>query len=204
MRFSRTSKALGMVAIAALALTGCGAGGAGCRRWPATLPATRAIITANGIEPQNPLIPTNTNEVGGGKILDAIFAGLVYYDAKGAPVNDMAESIESDDAQNYTIKIKADQKFTNGEPVTAESFVKAWNYGAALDNAQLSSYFFESIKGFSYDENVDRELERPQGRRRHDVHRRAEPAGVRLPAAPRLLGVLPAARGSVGGHRGVR
>ena len=39
MRFSRTSKALGMVAIAALALTGCGAGGGtsngaepGCRR----------------------------------------------------------------------------------------------------------------------------------------------------------------------------
>ena len=27
MRFSRTSKALGMMAIAALALTGCGAGG---------------------------------------------------------------------------------------------------------------------------------------------------------------------------------
>jgi oligopeptide transport system substrate-binding protein len=32
--------------------------------------------------------------------------------------------------------------------------VTAWNYGAALDNAQLSSYFFDSIEGFSYDENV--------------------------------------------------
>ena len=143
--------AIALAAAGALILSGCSTGGGGDE---APKGDSTAIITTNGSEPQNPLIPTNTNEVGGGKILDAIFAGLVYYDAKGAPVNDMAESIESDDAQNYTIKIKPDQKFTNGEPVTAESFVKAWNYGAALDNAQLSSYFFESIKGFSYDVNV--------------------------------------------------
>ncbi|KQP01575.1 peptide ABC transporter substrate-binding protein [Leifsonia sp. Leaf264] len=143
--------AIALAAAGALILSGCSTGGGGDE---APKGDATAIITTNGSEPQNPLIPTNTNEVGGGKILDAIFAGLVYYDAKGAPVNDMAESIESDDAQNYTIKIKPDQKFTNGEPVTAESFVKAWNYGAALDNAQLSSYFFESIKGFSYDKNV--------------------------------------------------
>ena len=118
-------------------------------------------------------------------------------------MNDVAESIESDDAQNYTIKIKHGQKFTNGEPVTAESFVNAWKYGAALDNAQLSSYFFENIEGFSYDDDVP-ELDGPQGRRRHDLHGQAEPAGVRLPAAPRLLGVLPAARGRLRGHRGIR
>src|SRR5690606_3153814 len=33
-------------------------------------------------------------------------------------------------------------------PVTAASFVDAWNFGAAAKNAQLNSYFFESIKGF--------------------------------------------------------
>ena len=113
--------AIALAAAGALILSGCSTGGGGDE---APKGDTTAIITTNGSEPQNPLIPTNTNEVGGGKILDAIFAGLVYYDAKGAPVNDMAESIESDDAQNYTIKIKPDQKFTNGEPVTAESFVE--------------------------------------------------------------------------------
>ena len=142
--------AIALAAAGALALSGC----ATSSEPAAPEGDSTAIITTNGSEPQNPLVPTNTNETGGGKILDAIFAGLIYYDADGAPVNDMAESIETDDAQNYTIKIKADQTFTNGEPVTAESFVKAWNYGAALDNAQLSSYFFESIEGFSYDENV--------------------------------------------------
>ncbi|GAA2463328.1 peptide ABC transporter substrate-binding protein [Agromyces soli] len=142
--------AIALAAAGALTLTGCTSGS------PSSSGAAgdmSAIITTNGSEPQNPLIPTNTNEVGGGKILDAIFAGLVYYDAKGAVHNDVAESIESDDAQNYTIKIKPDLKFTNGDPVNAESFVKAWNYGAALDNAQLSSYFFGDIEGFSLDEN---------------------------------------------------
>ncbi|MCD1571911.1 peptide ABC transporter substrate-binding protein [Agromyces mediolanus] len=142
--------AIALAAAGALTLTGCTSGS------PSSSGAagdSSAIITTNGSEPQNPLIPTNTNEVGGGKILDAIFAGLVYYDAKGAVHNDVAESIESDDAQNYTIKIKPDLKFTNGDPVNAESFVKAWNYGAALDNAQLSSYFFGDIEGFSLDEN---------------------------------------------------
>ena len=38
-------------------------------------------ITARGSEPQNPLIPGNTNEVGGGNIVDLIYSGLVYYDA---------------------------------------------------------------------------------------------------------------------------
>ncbi|MGH3705828.1 MAG: ABC transporter substrate-binding protein, partial [Agromyces sp.] len=143
--------AIALAAAGALTLSGCTSGGA-----DPSAPAgdATAVITTNGSEPQNPLIPTNTNEVGGGKILDAIFAGLVYYDAKGAAHNDVAEEITTDDAQNYTIKLKADQKFTNGEPVTAASFVDAWNYGADTANEQLSQYFFESIEGFSYDESV--------------------------------------------------
>lgn len=107
------------------------------------------IVTANGSEPQNPLVPTNTNETGGGKVLDEIFAGLVYYDAKGAPVNEIAQSIETTDSQTYTITLKPDFTFTNGEAVTASSFVDAWNYGALSTNAQLSSYFFDPIEGFA-------------------------------------------------------
>jgi oligopeptide transport system substrate-binding protein len=144
--------AIALAAAGALTLSGCTSGDSGAT---GEAGSSSAVITTNGSEPQNPLIPTNTNETGGGKILDAIFAGLIYYDADGAPVNDMAESIETDDAQTYTIKIKPDQKFSNGEPVDANSFVDAWNYGALLSNEQLSSYFFESIEGFSYDEDSE-------------------------------------------------
>jgi oligopeptide transport system substrate-binding protein len=144
--------AIALAAAGALTLSGCTSGAPSSTEGAGS---STAIITTNGSEPQNPLIPTNTNEVGGGKIIDSIFAGLIYYDADGAPINDVAESIETDDAQHYTIKIKPDLKFTNGEPVTANSFVDAWNYGALLSNEQLSSYFFESIEGFSYDEDSE-------------------------------------------------
>lgn len=144
--------AIALAAAGALVLTGCTSGSPEATDEAG---ASTAVITVNNTEPQNPLIPTNTNEVGGGLVLQNIFAGLVYYDAEGAPHNDVAESIESDDAQTWTIKIRDGLTFTNGDPVDAESFVAAWNYGAALDNAQLSSYFFEPIEGFTYDENVE-------------------------------------------------
>lgn len=142
-----------LLAAGTLALAGCAAGGGesngGGNAGGAADPD--AIITTNGSEPENPLIPTNTNEVGGGKILDSIFAGLIYYDADGAPVNDMAEEIITEDPQNITVKLKKGQKFTDGEEVTADNFIKAWNYGAQSENAQLSGYFFEDIEGFIVD-----------------------------------------------------
>lgn len=148
---------IALLAAGTLALAGCagGSGGSGNNGGSAGKADPNAIITTNGSEPQNPLVPTNTNEVGGGKILDEIFAGLVYYDGKGKPVNDMAESITTDDPQHLTIKVKKGQKFTNGEDVTADSFINAWNYGAKASNKQLSSYFFEDIEGFSYDADTE-------------------------------------------------
>ena len=143
---------LGVIALAAagaLALSGCATGST-----PAATGAAgnlAAIVSTNGSEPQNPLIPTNTNETGGGKIVDSIFAGLVSYDAAGAESNDVAESITTTDAQNYTVKVKTGQTFTNGEAVTAKSFVDAWQYGALFSHTQLNSYFFDNIEGFSYE-----------------------------------------------------
>nr|WP_127129875.1 ABC transporter substrate-binding protein [Georgenia sp. SYP-B2076] len=118
--------------------------------------ASTAVVTVNGGEPQNPLLPANTNETNGGKITDMIFAGLVYYDAEGSTHNEVAESIETEDNQTYTITLKDGWTFSDGTPITSKSFVDAWNYGALLSNAQANSYFFETIEGFSWD--VDSEL----------------------------------------------
>ena len=141
--------AIALAAVSALALTGCSAGSTDAG-------SDSTVITTNGSEPQNPLIPTNTSETGGGKIVTAIFAGLMSYDAEGVASEEVAESIESDDAQNWTVTLKDGWTFTNGEPVTASSFVDAWNYGALFSNAQGSSYFFDNIVGFDYE--ADSEL----------------------------------------------
>ena len=114
-----------------------------------TTTASDGVVRANGTEPQNPLIPSNTNETGGGRIVDLLFAGLVSYTSDGSVKNEVAESIETSDNQNFTVKIKDGWTFSDGTPVTADSFIKAWNYGALLSNAQLSSYFYELIEGYS-------------------------------------------------------
>lgn len=148
----RSRIGLGIIALAAagsLALVGCTSGGGG------DAGGSGGIITANGSEPQNSLIPSNTNEVGGGKILDAMFAGLVYYAADGSAHNDLAESIESDDAIHYTVKLREDATFSDGTPVKAENFVKAWNQGASNELQHLSNYFFEDIEGFEISDGAD-------------------------------------------------
>ena len=147
--------AIALIGAGALVLSGCASGGNGGDSGSnGGNSGGSAIITTNGSEPQNPLIPTNTTEVGGGKIIDSIFAGLVSYTAEGEIENDVAESIESEDSQNWTVKIREGLTFSDGSPVTAQSFVDAWNYGANPTNAQGSSYFFDNIQGFALEGDV--------------------------------------------------
>ncbi len=146
---------LALLTAGTLALAGCAGGGSD---EPSKAPGgdASAVITTNGSEPENPLIPTDTNEAGGSKILDAIFAGLGYYEADGKLVNDMAEEITVDDPSNITVKLKTGQTFTDGTEVKAENFTKAWNYGAQLSNAQQQQSWFADIEGYSAD--ADSEL----------------------------------------------
>lgn len=102
-------------------------------------------VLVNGSEPQNPLIPGDTNEVGGGRILDQIFAGLMYYDAEGEAQNDLAESIEPEGDAGYRVTLR-DAKWSDGTDVKASDFVDAWNY--TVENALRGASHFEAIKGF--------------------------------------------------------
>jgi oligopeptide transport system substrate-binding protein len=123
--------------LAAASLTGCGAGN-----------VRTDVVIVNAGEPQNPLIPTNTNDSNGGRIIDRLFAGLMSYDAKGRPELEVAQSIETSDDINYRITLKSGWTFSDGTAVTAHSFVDTWNYGALAANAQLQQSFFTPIAGF--------------------------------------------------------
>ncbi|MFE4548042.1 ABC transporter substrate-binding protein [Streptomyces sp. NPDC056785] len=135
--------AAGAAAIA-LAATACGSGGGGGGGGSGS-----GVVSSSWGDPQNPLEPANTNEVQGGKVLDMIFRGLKRYDAKTGAAQDMlAQKIETTDSQNFKITVKSGWKFSNGEAVTAQSFVDAWNYGASLKNNQKNAYFFGYIDGY--------------------------------------------------------
>ncbi|WEV63537.1 ABC transporter substrate-binding protein [Bifidobacterium sp. ESL0732] len=107
------------------------------------------VITAFDTEPQNLLIPGNTNESGGARPGTLLFAGLVSFDAKGKASNEVAQSIESNaNATQYTVKLKPGWKFSDGTPVTSKSFTKAWSYVANVKNAQKCSSFLSTVQGY--------------------------------------------------------
>ena len=101
-------------------------------------------------EPENPLIPGNTSETEGGQVVDSLWTGLVEYDneTNEAAFTGVAESIESEDATNWTVTLKDGWTFHDGTPVNAQSFVDAWNWTAYSPNAAGNSYFFANIVGY--------------------------------------------------------
>ncbi|WP_329570636.1 peptide ABC transporter substrate-binding protein [Streptomyces sp. NBC_01361] len=129
----------------ALAATACGGGGGS----GGSGGDGSGIVRSSWGDPQNPLEPANTNEVQGGKVLDMVFRGLKRYNAKTGAAEDMlADKIETTDSVNFKITVKDGWTFSNGEKVTAKSFVDAWNYGADLKNNQKNAYFFGQIDGY--------------------------------------------------------
>jgi oligopeptide transport system substrate-binding protein len=139
------------VTVVALTAAACGGGsssGSGGGGGGGT--SGNGIVRASWGDPQNPLEPADTNEVQGGKVLDMIFRGLKKYNPKTAAAeNEIAQSITTSDNQNFDIKLKPGWTFQNGEPVNADSFINAWNFGASLKNAQLSASFFSYIDGYT-------------------------------------------------------
>lgn len=136
---------------AGLSLSGCGSGNTGNASPSAS--DTRhsgdsSFISVNSNEPSEKLVPGNTNDYGV-KVIGAIFSGLVRYDAQGRTHYEVAKDIKANqDATEFTITIKDGWKFTNGEPVTSESFAKAWSFTANAANAQKNASFFDEIEGY--------------------------------------------------------
>jgi oligopeptide transport system substrate-binding protein len=99
--------------------------------------------------PENPLVPGNTTESEGSQIVKALWTGLVEYAEDGEiQYTGVAEEITSEDNTNWTITLKDGWTFHDGTPVTAQSFVDAWNYTAYSPNVQGASYFFGNVEGY--------------------------------------------------------
>lgn len=135
------------VAVAATAIALFAAGCSKATEDPGKPKSGGSIITSSG-EPES-LIPADTNESEGSAVVREVYAGLTGYDPKsGEAVNLVAESITSDDAKLWTVKLKKNFKFHNGEPVNADSFINAWNFAAYGPNGNGNSYFFDRIEGY--------------------------------------------------------
>lgn len=149
MTFSLRSRALAAIvsvcSIAVLA-TGCGTGNTGIDTSEAS---TNQMITANITEPSNGLLPGNTSDMSGWKIVSQLYDGLVTFDTKGNEELVQAKSITPNtDASGYTIKLKPSLKFSNGEKITASTYARSWSFAANAANGQVGASIFEDIKGY--------------------------------------------------------
>lgn len=156
MRRPRWLAAVVMPFAVALVITSCsggegtGEGGAteGGGGDPAKNESTE--IQVFGTEPARPLVPSDTSETGGGKIIDAMFTGLMDYDpVSGEPGLANAESFELTAPDEYTVKLKKGWTFHDGTEVKADNYINAWNYAAYSPNAQQHSSFFAQVEGFA-------------------------------------------------------
>jgi oligopeptide transport system substrate-binding protein len=82
-------------------------------------------------------------------VLSVIQEPLLNVDLEtGEPVYDgVAESIESDDATTWTVKLKDGYTFHNGEEVNADAYIRAWNWSADPENGAETAGFMSKIEG---------------------------------------------------------
>ncbi|MCE1179444.1 MAG: ABC transporter substrate-binding protein [Micrococcales bacterium] len=165
MRGTARTVALASISAAALMITACGGGDSGSGNSASGSGEAKSggAVTVRGCNPENPLVPANTNETCGGNVLDAIGARLVHYNTDtAAPEMDVAESIETSDNQNFTVKIKKGYKFSDGTEIKAKNFVDAWNWAAYGPNGNLNAYFFEPIEGYADTQSEDPDEDGPK------------------------------------------
>ena len=114
------------LALAVLFLAGCGHQ-AGAGR-VAIGNREQVMHWGNGADPGD-LDPQTEEAETSSHIFNALFEGLVSQDPKDLhPIPGVAESWDvSPDGRVYTFHLRADAKWSNGDPVTARDFVESWH-----------------------------------------------------------------------------
>ena len=80
----------------------------------------------------------------------ALFTPLTELNTTTGKVQDaVAQSLTSSDNRVWTVKIKKGWTFSNGEPVTAQSFADSWNATVDAKNGFTNGYLFSDFEGYS-------------------------------------------------------
>jgi oligopeptide transport system substrate-binding protein len=118
-----------------LAIAGCDSGG-----------KRAELVILNGAEPESidPAIVTGQLET---RICYALFEGLLHFDRFGKPQAGIAETWDiSNDGKTYTFHLRANAKWSNGDPVTAGDFAQSWKRALLPETASEYAYLLYHIR----------------------------------------------------------
>jgi oligopeptide transport system substrate-binding protein len=104
------------------------------------------LVILNGAEPESidPAVVTGQLE---GRICYALFEGLLHFDRFGKPQPGIAESWDlSSEGRIYTFHLRANSKWSNGDPVVANDFVQSWKRVLLPETASEYAYLLYHIK----------------------------------------------------------
>ena len=158
MKNAKSLLAFGVAAAMALAATGCGgsatSASSAAESTSSASQGTEAesasagsgtlnIMLETPVESLDPQLATDGTSF---EVIADYTDGLMQMDADGAAVPACAESYEvSEDGTTYTFHIREDAVWSNGDPVTANDFVFAWQRAVDPANASEYSYMLSDI-----------------------------------------------------------
>lgn len=117
--------------------------GTGCRKSGSNEPVFRYALEA---EPAT-LDPAKSTAIPESLVELQIFEGLTRLDAKDQPVPGVAEKWDvSADGLTYVFYLRANAKWSNGEPVTAQDFEFAWKRAVSPELAAENAYMLFPVK----------------------------------------------------------
>ena len=137
-----------------LLLVGCSGGNNGGGGDAAPADGGSDAVTVVTLQAPTPLISMDPVVVTDGTSFSALtmcFSGLMSLDADGNPVPDAAESFTvSDDGTLYTFKLRDGAVWSNGDPVTANDFVYAWDRMRSEESAADYAFLWDICAVESY------------------------------------------------------
>jgi peptide/nickel transport system substrate-binding protein len=104
------------------------------------------IINGSDLKSWDPAITNDTYPGGPMDMLDAVYGGLVYVDVHGVVQGGMAQSLTSDDAVHWTLKLRPNVTFSDGTPYDAAAVKYNWDRVADPATVAPSQAFVASWK----------------------------------------------------------
>lgn len=105
-------------------------------------------ITLNAMSEPPTLDPALATDTTSGWVIEHLFEGLYTTDKNGDIVKGAAKDIQvSDDGKTYTITIRDDAKWSDGDPLTAYDFEYAWKRVLNPETASDFAFYLYYIKG---------------------------------------------------------